>query len=114
MYRFSGVPVYVLKGLHRGAAFTLPGIGIFTGKDYARNIHLLRHEFGHVLQARRYGWLRYYVLTGPLSLWSALREQLSRDHFHKTASVELEANKLSYSYFNDPEDWDHHSFPVTS
>lgn len=112
MQRFSGIPVYALKSLHRGAAFTLPGIGIFTGSEYSGNIDLLRHEFGHILQARLHGYFRFYLFTGPLSLLSACREQWNIGYLHKNARVETEANILSYAYFKAPDDWDHQSFPL--
>ena len=84
---------------------------IFTSPEDCRNTPLLRHEFGHVLQARRYGYLWFYLFTGPKSLVSACLEQAGRRYQHKNARVEKEANLLSYTYFKSPDDWDHQSFP---
>lgn len=56
--KFEGVTVFIIniKSFNRGAAVTIPGVGIFVGKKHSQNIDLLRHEFGHMLQFRQNGF----------------------------------------------------------
>lgn len=110
--RFEGIRIYEIYGLTGGAAFSLPGFGIFTGQGHSADTDLLRHEFGHILQARSYGYLRFYLLTAPASLFSAFCERLIPNYFHRYAAVELSANALSYAYFGGPADWDLKNFPL--
>ena len=67
---FEGVPVYASEfgDLKNGAAVTLPGIGIFVNPSDLENTDLLRHEFGHILQARKYGMGFFYEVIAPASL----------------------------------------------
>src|SRR5690606_9793903 len=59
---FEGVRVHTSEvgELKNRAAFTLPGVGIFVNPKDAYNIDLLRHEFGHILQARVWGNKFFY------------------------------------------------------
>ena len=46
-------------------AVTLPGIGILVSPDVTEDVALLRHEFGHILQRRKFGWLffRFWIVS---------------------------------------------------
>lgn len=110
--RFENTRVYELSGLKGASAFSLPGIGIFVGFTHSTNYSLLRHEYGHILQALSKGFLRFYLLIAPVSLFSACYEKLDKNYFHKNAWVEIDANLLAYSYFGQPENWDILNFPL--
>lgn len=109
---FENIRVFELRGLRGASAFSLPGIGIFVGLSYSSNYSLLRHEYGHVLQAFSKGFFRFYLLTAPSSLFSAFYEKCNKNYFHKNARVEIEANTLAYVYFGQPENWDILNFPL--
>jgi hypothetical protein len=109
---FENTRVYELRGLKGASAFSLPGIGIFVGLTYSTNYDLLRHEYGHILQGLSKGFLSFYFLTAPLSLFSAFYEKCNKNYLHKNARVEIEANTLAYSYFAEPENWDILNFPL--
>ncbi len=110
--RFENTRVYELSGLKGASAFSLPGIGIFVGLTYSTNYSLLRHEYGHILQAFSKGFFRFYLLTAPSSLFSAFYEKFNKNYFHKNARVEIEANALAFVYFGRPENWDILNFPL--
>ena len=50
--RIFTIPGFLLKG-----AFAFPGLGIFVQRAHMNNKNLLMHEFGHILQFRKYGFL---------------------------------------------------------
>jgi hypothetical protein len=70
---FEGVRVYSLNfGIFKkGAAMTIPCLGIFVSRQSLKDTDLLRHEFGHILQARKFGTLAYWRHIVPASLKSA-------------------------------------------
>lgn len=111
---FEGVRVYTLNfGLFRkGAAMTLPGLGIFIGLYSTDNIDLLRHEFGHILQYREWGFIRFYWSIAPASLRSANRANKDSSFVHMDTWCEWSANRLSYHYFNKPLDWNMAAYPI--
>ncbi|UII31977.1 hypothetical protein LVD17_27190 [Fulvivirga ulvae] len=111
---FEGVRVYDSKmgDLEHGAAFTLPGRGIYVSLDYYKDNpkklnDLLRHEYGHVLQAERYGYVSFYLVIASVSVGST---QVAPSHQHTW--TEMEANTLSYLHFNMPEDWNFNRYPI--
>jgi hypothetical protein len=98
--------------LKRRAAFTLPGIGIFVNPLDLNNKDLLRHEFGHILQARKWGlffFIRYIALQ---SLRSAKKANKDKTYNHMQCWTEWTANKLAYKYFNCPKDWNFKAYPI--
>jgi hypothetical protein len=99
---FEGVKVITstIGDLKDGAAFTLPGIGIFVNPKDITNLDLLRHEFGHVLQYNRYGRMDFLVII-LTSIYSAA----INEHPHQKTWTEAQANTLSYYYFNEPKNW---------
>ncbi len=57
---------------------------------------MFKHEYGHVLQSRLYGF--YY------GLWQApasLVNQLMYNNIHNRMSIEIEANVFAREYFGD-------------
>jgi hypothetical protein len=102
---FEKVPVFfsTVGDLKYGAAFTLPGIGIFINPNDRNNIDALRHEFGHWLVAKKQGKGAFYLLDIPMSVMSAM---LTKDNNeHQNSITEIKANNASYLYFGRPADW---------
>jgi hypothetical protein len=111
---FEGVDVHDsnVGNLEFGAAFTTPLTGRSISFSYYGNKpkakkHLLRHEFGHILQDRRYGGAYFYGVVVPVSIASVLS-----DDPHQETWVEKEANTLSYIYFQMPTDWNTTDYPI--
>ncbi len=76
----------------RNSGFALPPVGIFVGK---KDQFLIMHEFGHVLQARKYGLLKFYFLYAIPSVYSFLFFRQK----HRIFYAELDANRLALDYF---------------
>jgi hypothetical protein len=74
------------------SGFALPPIGIFVGK---MDQLLIMHEFGHVLQARKYGLLIFYIKYAIPSVYSFYTNRKMHKYFY----AELDANKLAIEYF---------------
>ncbi len=100
-------PVFLFKG-----AFAFPGLGIFVNKIYAGNKNLLMHEFGHILQFRKYGFFVFWMKIAPKSFFSAMKSRISSRHQHKLTRTEIDANVLAYNYFKKPADWNFGQFPI--
>lgn len=113
--KFEGVTVFIIniKSFNRGAAVTIPGLGIFVGKKHSQNIDLLRHEFGHMLQFRQNGFFYFWFKIALASLRSAFLSKKRENHIHMHTWTEYSANQLSYEYFNRPYNWDFRNFPLT-
>ncbi len=115
--KFEGVNMYEtpdLGSVYGSGGITLPGRGIVVGKGvFSQNLDpfLVRHEFGHILQAREFGIYRFYTRIGPSSLLSAARHD-GINHFHNTHWTEILANQMSYKYFGNPTNWPIHRFPL--
>lgn len=90
----------------------LPGIGIFIHPGEVENISLLRHEYGHILQARKWGKLFFYRHIAWESLNSARRSIHDVSFNHQHTWTEWTANRLSYYFFKRPDDWDMKSYPI--
>lgn len=114
--KFEGVTVFAVntKSFNRGAAVTIPGVGIFVGRKCFQDKDLLRHEFGHVLQFRQKGFFYFWFKIAPASLRSAFLSSRKQNHIHMRTWTEYTANQLSYVYFNRPSDWDFSNFPLTN
>lgn len=112
--KFEGVTVFVVntKSFNRGAAVTIPGVGIFVGRKSFQNVDLLRHEFGHILQFRQKGFFNFWFKIAPPSLRSAFLSSKKENHIHMHTWTEYTANQLSYEYFNRPSDWDFSNYPL--
>lgn len=113
MKRFEGIPVFRLNfsPFTKGAAVTLPCIGIFVGKEFEKDNQLLRHEFGHILQYRKWGFWLFWRRIALTSLKSARWSEKMKFN-HQTTWTEWSANRLSYEYFNKPTDWNFNRFPI--
>lgn len=111
--KFQGINIYRLNvgNFRHGAAVTIPGIGIFVGRGMEDDLDLLRHEFGHILQFRKWGFLFFWRSVASASLKSA-RNQRRKFIPHMDTWTEWSANWLSYKHFGMPDDWDHRRFPV--
>jgi hypothetical protein len=111
---FEGVRVFTLNfgNFKKGAAMTIPGIGIFVGPGGANDIDLLRHEFGHIIQNDKWGSKIFWVYIVPTSVKSANRANIDPSFNHMDTWTEWSANLLSYRYFNQPSDWNETRFPT--
>jgi len=110
--RFEGIPIFTFNQLKEESAFTLPGIGIFVSPGSENDINLLRHEFGHILQANAGGKTLFYNHIVPMSLISATIDKYVPSYLHQRAITETTANTLSYNYFGKPNNWDEINFPL--
>ncbi|MBL3656701.1 DUF6443 domain-containing protein [Fulvivirga sediminis] len=110
---FEGVRVNTseIGSLKNRAAFTVPGAGIFVNPKDEYNVQLLKHEFGHILQYRKFG-ATFYTKMAMTSLESAN----SANHGigdHQSNWTEWTANFLSYQYFGDTSaTWDTVNYPI--
>jgi hypothetical protein len=75
---------------------------------------LLRHEFGHILQAKIFGYQFFYRSIVPASLRSAHKANRHPEFKHQHTWTEWTANWLAYHYFNSPSDWNTKKYPVTA
>jgi len=100
--QFEGVRVYSVNFgfFRRGAAVTIPGIGIITSYKFAHDEDLLKHEFGHILQYRKWGFLFYWFRIAPVSLLSALKSRINPKFNHMNIWTERSANYLAGRYFD--------------
>ncbi len=74
---YKGVPLYTASYMNYGS-FTLPGSTRANGKIFLQagqgsDSDLIKHEFGHILQAEDYGLLCFYTFKAPTSALSAVR-----------------------------------------
>ena len=113
--QFEDIRIFGSKNhkFQRGAAITIPGIGIFIGEKHAENIDLLRHEYGHILQRKQKGFLFFWCKIAPASLKSAMQTSKDKSKVHMHTWTEWSANKLSFEYFNRPTDWNFTDYPIT-
>ena len=111
---FEGVSVFASRigHLKYGAAFALPGIGIFVNPKDVTNKDLLRHEFGHILQARIWGYKFFYGTIVSVSVKSARKANTDPDFTHQHTWTEWTANWFAYNYFNSPSDWNTKKYPL--
>jgi len=100
---FEGVRIYESSRLGEGyncGGIALPGIGIIVGVgafSEKKDIGLVQHEYGHILQYRLIGWLRFYLFVGLPSLISAWTRWHKKPH--QFFWTELWANHLSVHKF---------------
>jgi len=111
-YYFEGVKVIPRSYMVDNTAMGIPEeIYIHPDALFNKNgepdINLLRHELGHILQYRRYGW-SFFLVVAPTSAYSLA----SNPENHKNTWTEKEASTLSYIYFGQPTDWDHENNPI--
>jgi hypothetical protein len=111
---FAGVSCFTCTWceLRNRAAVALPGIGIFVHPKDITNISLLRHEYGHILQAKKWGKFFFYRYIAKESIISARKSSRDPDFIHDHTWTEWTANRLSYYFFKRPDDWDMNSFPI--
>jgi hypothetical protein len=123
--KFEGVDTYEALALGKYtsggyAGVTIPEKGIFVGLGvYSNDEDMMRHEFGHILQYRKYGASAYWRVIAPESLWSASKHRKNGWN-HDIFWTETYANYLSRNYFgrqafNDGWDsfyWNYKEYPV--
>ena len=113
--RFHGIPIFESAKLGFGrnrAALTLPGLGIVVAQGaYSQNLDhfTLRHEYGHILQCRHTGYLKFYLFVGIPSLFSAWTNWHKKGH--QNYWTELWCNHLSRQYFG-ADGWPDTMFPA--
>lgn len=111
---FEGVRVFVWNfgGFKKGAAMAVPRIGIFVGKNGISDLDLLRHEFGHILQYKKWGAIKFWFKVAFASVKSFRKEKKSGSFRHYNTWTEWSANRLAYNYFNKPNDWNFRDYPI--
>ncbi|WP_200586667.1 hypothetical protein [Pedobacter segetis] len=112
---FEGVKIYESKFIDHGHGITLPNFGIFLSPETfskQKDLWLVKHEFGHILQHRELGFIKFYLKIGLPSLWSAIKQNLLENYYHQNHAVEREANDKSFQYFDKPSDWPIARFPI--
>jgi hypothetical protein len=111
---FENIKVYhsTLGYLKKRAAIAIPGIGILINPKDKENTDLLRHEFGHILQSRKWGFFFFYFKIAIISLRSAAKANRNKKYNHMECWTEWTANKLAYHYFNCPKDWNFKAYPI--
>jgi hypothetical protein len=109
----EGVPIIQSSLLTEYSAFTVPGVGIYAHPYVAHDLDLLRHEFGHILQARMWGNNFYYTEIVPASVKSYRLSLKYPQYNHSETWTEWTANRLSYNYFGQPKNWDFDFYPIS-
>lgn len=80
----------------------MPGIGIFVNPKDANNIDIFQHEFGHVLQARKWGYGYFYTTVASASLEAASKANNGTLGYpYMDTWTEYSANALSSFYFGN-------------
>jgi hypothetical protein len=112
--KFENIKVYTshIGALKKRAAVTIPGIGIFVNPLDKNNIDLLRHEYGHILQAKKWGFVYFMTHIAFISLRSARKANRNKAYNHMHCWTEWSANKLAYEYFSCPKDWNFRDYPI--
>ncbi len=113
---FEGVNIYESSLFKKGHGLTIPQIGIITCPGVfskGLDLVLIKHEFGHILQWRNLGSIKFYFEIGFPSLISAIIASLKKDYIHQNHSVEINANQRSYHYFQQPKNWNFKRFPIS-
>lgn len=108
---YNGVDVYETAQMD-GRAVTLPEAGIIVNPgDYSAGLDmdLIKHEFGHYLQAEDIGKIVFYREIAPASILSASRDGIG-GHSHNSFWTETWANYLSHNYHGG--DWNTSRFPI--
>lgn len=106
MVRFENIKIikFRIPFCHQKLTFCLPGIGIFIHPEDVENKQLLAHEFGHILQARKWGYWNFYFRIAPISLLSSMKH--GKNNFnHFNTWTEWSANLLAKKYLPEVE-WD--------
>lgn len=112
---FENINIYESMLFKKGHGLTIPQIGIITYQgafSEGLDLGLVKHEFGHVLQYNMLRSIRFYLTIGFPSLMSAVKASLFKNYLHQSHQVEIDANQLSYNYFNKPKNWDFKRFPI--
>ena len=112
---FEKITIYESPLFKFGHGLTIPEIGIITYIgcfSETKDMAIIKHEFGHILQFSSLGSIKFYIKVGLPSLWSAIKSSIFKKYFHQNHTVEIEENYLAYYYFKEPKDWDFKRFPI--
>jgi hypothetical protein len=115
-FKFQNIRVYcsTVGAIKRRAAIAIPGIGIFIHPADINNTDLLRHEFGHILQRKKFGFFFFFFKIATASINSARKANKDPAYNHMHCWTEWTANKLSYDFFNCPIDWNFKDYPIVA
>lgn len=93
-----------------GSAFTAPGIGIIVHPSAQKDIQLLMHEYGHILQLKLVGYEKYYTVIAP----SSVKSFMSNFAQHFSYWSEVNANMLAFKHFEGggTYKWNFKRYPV--
>jgi|GEM_PF-899902 len=100
----EGISVYMGDWMI-GHGMALPPLGILIGPDY--NQELIRHEFGHILQYQKKGFLGFYFSVGIPSFVNMILLGIEKGITgtnkiiprHSEIRAEKEANEMVREYF---------------
>ena len=114
IFQKARVHVFNIGKFKRGASVFIPGIGILVGRSFKTDKNLLRHEFGHYLQFKKWGaWIffRHVAKDSFLSCWRSQRKKYVW-YRHCDTWTEWSANLLAWDYFGRPDDWNTCVYPL--
>jgi hypothetical protein len=79
-----------------------------TNMDISQEI--FTHEYGHILQGRRWGPL-YFLMIAPGSLISCWNDTAQKTNKHSYRWYERQANKLGYEKYRREALWPNSNYP---
>jgi hypothetical protein len=92
--KYPGLRIHITAKLTGGADIALPP-RLYVAADFKSSAYgeaVIQHGYGHYLQYLKHGFLYYYLLIVPSSIWFAIRK-------NDYGWTELEANKLAHKFF---------------
>lgn len=106
--RYPGLIIHETNMLKHGSDIVLPS-RIFVASDYRLfyGEAILQHGYGHYLQYKKHGFLFYYFVIGPSSIWFAM----NKNHYGWT---EIEANQLAHKFFGKNSMMGNKHFPLSN
>jgi hypothetical protein len=107
---FYGANVYSNPAFNNGSALTLGSI--YVGENVWNNpnqLYILQHEYGHYLQLKEYGAIKYILKVGFPSFNSA---RVNDAYTHNRMPFEIDANIRSYNFFDKPTNWNSNENPL--
>lgn len=104
--QYPGITIHETRLLRHGSDVVIPP-HLFVARDY-RSYYgeaIIQHGFGHFLQYRKHGFLYYYFVIAPISIWAAIKK-------NDYARTEVEANNLAHEFFGQASLMGTKSFPL--
>lgn len=92
---YPGLRIHAIGWLKKGSDVVIPP-HLFVAADYPEHYGeaIIQHGYGHYLQYKKYGPLKYYMVIAPRSIQAAIQ----RNDFE---AVEIEANILAHEFFGE-------------